>query len=62
MLTPKERSEKIRSAPKNSRRFLKVSREEYEKHVKRALEHEKDGGLSSVDEYVFLKHKEADGK
>lgn len=63
MISPKERTEKIRSAPRNSERyFRKLTPEEKEKHLREALDHDKDAGLSSVDEYVYLKQKEADGR
>ena len=63
MISPKERAEKIRSAPRNSERFIrKMTPEEHEKHLRRALEHDNDAGMSSTDEYVYLKHKETNGK
>lgn len=62
MLTSKEKTEKIRNATKQTGRFLKLPKEEYEKHLKRALEHEKDAGMTSVDEYVYQKHQETSGK
>lgn len=63
MLTHKEKTEKIKKAPSNSGRFLKpLPPEEHDKRLRRALEHDNDAGLSSVDEYVFLKNKEANGK
>lgn len=63
MITPKERTEKMRSAHKNSERyFRKLAPEEKEKHLREALDHDKDAGLSSVDEYVYLKRKETDGR
>lgn len=63
MLTPKERAEKIKAAPKHSTRILrKLSPEEHEKHLRHALEHDNDAGMSSADEYAFLKQREASGK
>lgn len=64
MITPKEKAEKIRSAPRHSERiFRNLTPEQREQHAKKALEHENDPGrMSSVDEYVYLKKCEADGK
>ena len=63
MITPKEKTQKIKMAPSNSQRFLKkMTPEQHEKHLRHALEHDNDAGMSSVDEYVYLKHKETNGK
>lgn len=63
MLPVEERMEKIRSAPKHSTRILrKRTPEEKEQRRRQAMEHDNDAGLSSVDEYVFLKHREVAGK
>ena len=63
MLPANERIEKIRSAPKHSTRILrKRTPEEKELRLRQALEHDNDAGLSAVDEYVFLKHKETAGR
>ena len=63
MMTPKERAEKIRSAPRNSERFYRnMTPEQKEKHTRRILEHEQDAGMTSTDEYAYLKKQEAEGK
>ena len=62
-MDPKERAEKIRQAPRNSERFFrKMSPKKKEEELRHALDHDNDSGLSSVDEYVYLKKQEADGK
>ena len=63
MLDPKERAEKIRNAPNNTTRvFHKLTPEEREQRIKNALEREKHPGLSSSDEYAFLRNTESSGK
>lgn len=63
MIHPKEKAEKMRQAPSNSGRWIKkMSAEKRTEHVTRALQHDNDAGLSSTDEYVYLKQKEVEGK
>lgn len=63
MITPRERAEKIRNAPKNtSLRFKKMTPEEREKHRRQAVEHDNDAGMSSTDEFVFQRRREVDGQ
>ncbi len=63
MITPKERSEKIRKAPSNSTRFFRaVTSDQRKEHAHQAMEHANDAGMSSTDEYVFLKTREVAGK
>lgn len=60
-MDPRERAEKIRNAPSNSRRFIrKMTPEERDTHVRKALEHENDSGMSAVDEYVYLKKRQTE--
>ncbi|MDR0362094.1 MAG: hypothetical protein LBJ46_05340 [Planctomycetota bacterium] len=61
-MDPKEWAEKIKSAPGNSTRiFRKLPPKKREEHIRKALEHDNDAGMSAVDEYVYLKNKEANG-
>ncbi|MCC8109176.1 MAG: hypothetical protein LIQ30_09070 [Planctomycetes bacterium] len=63
MIDPKERAEKIRQAPRNSERyFRKLSEKKKEEELQHALHHDNDSGLSSVDEFVYLKKRESEGK
>ena len=34
--------------------------EERDTHVRKALEHENDSGMSAVDEYVYLKKRQTE--
>lgn len=62
MITPEERIEKIRSAPRNSERFFrKLTPEQKEERLHRALHHDNDAGLSSSDEHAYLKRNEVEG-
>lgn len=62
MITPQEKAEKMRQASKTTGRFIKKHPEAHDKRMKEALEHEHDAGLSSVDEYVYLKKNQVEGK
>ncbi len=42
--------------------FRKITTEKKDEEIRHALEHDNDSGLSSVDEYVYLKQKETNGK
>lgn len=63
MIRPEERIEKIRKAPSNSGRWLKgLSKEKHDEHIQHALQHDNDAGMSSTDEYVYLRSKEVSGR
>ncbi|MDR1612767.1 MAG: hypothetical protein LBT97_08280 [Planctomycetota bacterium] len=60
MMDPSELAEKIRNAPSNSTRiFRKLPPKKQEERIRKALDHDNDAGMSAVDEYVYLKQKEA---
>lgn len=61
MITPEERAEKIRNAPSNSSRiFRKMSPQQQQERVHQALHHTNDAGMSSADEYAYLRRKETE--
>lgn len=63
MIHPTEKAEKMRQAPSNTRIWTRqMNSERRAVHLKKALHHEDGAGLSSTDEFVFLKQKEVDGK
>lgn len=63
MLSPKERAEKIRQGPRNSNRWIrKLTPEQKQERLQNALKHDKERGLSSSEEYVYLKQKETEGR
>lgn len=63
MIHPKDRAEKIRQAPSNSGRWIKkMPQEKKEEHLAHALHHDNDAGMSSTDEFVYLRKQETEGR